>query len=359
MAPALVHTVGALDLGGGSTQVVVAAPDTGGQQKRRSEVPRKALVADTDAPIAALRDVAYVRTVLGAGAVALEASVKAALLADAGKGGTEKRNNPCAFDGYDEHGSPPERVFLVGTGDLEGCMALVQSALLHLDPRPRLLPPHSTSQQFVALSLYYHVAHFLAVAAPAGNATLVAALSASSSKQKATLVALSPPPPFPFPKPTPAELSSRCTLLCALPWSVVQNHLQGVDPNTPPPRLHGRCFDCALVVTLLSSTTVGYGFPPNSRQIVFLDKVNGTAVEWTLGAAVATLHPALVAAHVAQTRANVGLGAVCALAAATLVMVTARAVPSGGGHVASEAATAAATIDVGRGQDISPSKSDD
>ena len=356
VAPALRGTVGALDLGGGSTQVVVAAPEIGGQ-KRKADVPRKALVADTDAPIAALRDVAYVRTVLGAGAVALEASVKAALLVDGGKGGKQV-SNPCAFEGYDEQGTPPQRVSLQGTGSLDACMGLVQAALLHLDPRPKLLPKHSTEQQFVALSLYYHVAHFLAVAAPAGNATLLAALSGGSKKNH--VVALSPPPPFPFPNPTPGELSARCSLLCALPWSVVQHHLQGVDPNTPPPRLHGRCFDCARVVTLLSSTTVGYGFPPNSRQIVFLDKVNGTAVEWTLGAAVATLHPALVAAHVAQTRANVGLGALCAAAAAALALLVTRGAPQG--HAASEGASSETAIDVGRhvgALDISPSKSDD
>ena len=306
-------TMGALDLGGGSTQVVMAAPPKEGRERvQRGAQPRKALVSDTDAPIAALRDVAYVRTVLGAGAVALESRVKHSLTAQRDTGGNV--SNPCSFPGYDERvpaTADATTITVVGAGNFESCTTLVHAALAELETPPRPLPFTQGGEQpdgprFVALSLFYHVAHFLAVA--------MRPTTEADAEQVATRL-LSPPPPFAFPNPTPGELAARCAVLCALPWHVVENHLGGVDPNTPPPRLHGRCFDCALVSTLLSASDVGYGFPRDSRAIVFLDKIHNTTVEWTLGAAIATLHPASLATRNASRRANAVSGVVLLLAA--------------------------------------------
>ena len=72
-------------------------------------------------------------------------------------------------------------------------------------------------------------------------------------------------------------------------------------------------FDVALLDALLSidenSNTVGFGFPKYSagvssddssnglRMIEYAEDVNGSEVEWTLGAAISEIHPAAKASE--------------------------------------------------------------
>ena len=111
-----------------------------------------------------------------------------------------------------------------------------------------------------------------------------------------------------FPKPTLLEITDAGKSLCATNWNVVSSEFDGKDPNTPSDRLNGRCFDAALLDALLSiddnSNSVGFGFPKYStgvnsdntrnglRMIEYAEDVNGSEVEWTLGAAISEIHPA-------------------------------------------------------------------
>jgi hypothetical protein len=201
----------------------------------------------------------------------------------------------------------------------------------------------------MAMALYYHVTHFLSVALPRGKAP-------------------------PLPRPTPRELAVAAAAFCATPWSRASASMAGRDANTPAARLSGRCFDAVLVATLLTgaplgsvsdqhaasdgaaiassdgaapaaaagiaarlaatpvplsppdgSGSVGFGFDPDARRIVFVDKVKGTEVEWTLGAAIASLQPMSAAQAIAARRAANTLALPLLLAAAAAAGVAAHA----------------------------------
>ena len=112
-----------------------------------------------------------------------------------------------------------------------------------------------------------------------------------------------------FPKPTLLEITDAGKSLCATNWNVVSSEFSGGRIQTRlQDRLNGRCFDAALLDALLSiddnSNSVGFGFPKYStgvnsdntrnglRMIECAEDVNGSEVEWTLGAAISEIHPA-------------------------------------------------------------------
>jgi hypothetical protein len=67
-----------------------------------------------------------------------------------------------------------------------------------------------------------------------------------------------------------------------------------LTPNqpSPEPRLRGRCFDGALVTTLLGdSGGLGYGLPERRAVMTFVDELAGMEVEWTLGVALTLSDP--------------------------------------------------------------------
>lgn len=244
-------TVGALDAGGGSVQVVALPP-------RVHHV----------TSLHALKSHIYVRSYLGYGASQLETRLKDSLAASAAAGAN--LHYPCAFPGLDV---AVKGVHLNGAGELDGCFELVkeQMAELKKEQGTEGLPLRATMREgkFLGMSLLFHLTHFLNVVF--GDE-------------------------MPFPQPTIADIRAHAARLCATPWGRVRRDMDGRDPNTPSDRIGGRCFDAALVMALLGdSDGLGFGFPEDGRNITFVEDVAGDELEWTLGAAIATLHPVAVA----------------------------------------------------------------
>ena len=128
--------------------------------------------------------------------------------------------------------------------------------------------------RFLAMSLPYHLTHFLHVALPDGLQG--------------------------FPRPTLSSIKEGARRACATKWEDALAGWDGVDANTATDRLPGRCFDGALVTALLEGGDgekspeggVGFGFSPNADEIEYVEDVNGNDVEWTMGAAMCLIHPA-------------------------------------------------------------------
>ena len=146
---AMPRTRGALDLGGGSAQVVSAAGS--GAARRAGPLGLASVEADV-----------YARSYLGFGAVAMEGRVRAALLAEARESGAlhgddaaaRLVDDPCGFDGHTEvldGGSSSSEagaeraadaaaggvaVTLRGTGDFAACVAALRRALAAMQSGP-------------------------------------------------------------------------------------------------------------------------------------------------------------------------------------------------------------------------------
>ncbi|CAL6391037.1 unnamed protein product [Bathycoccus prasinos] len=268
----LEESVGAIDVGGGSAQVVTLSAS--GFMRKTKKI----------TSMEQLRKAVRVKSYLGYGANHMEKRWREAL-AERG----EKRN-PCGFIGYEAKTSL--NAILIGSGEYEKCALglkkQIQKMLAEDGNGDMRLPKASLSEdvgqtkKFLGMSLLYHVTHFISVVMPSSLVT--------------------------FPKPTLLEIADAGKSLCATTWSVVSSDFDGKDPNTPSDRLNGRCFDVALLDALLSidekSNTVGFGFPKYStgvssddssnglRMIEYAEDVNGSEVEWTLGAAISEIHPA-------------------------------------------------------------------
>jgi len=268
----LEESVGAIDVGGGSAQVVTLSAS--GFMRKTKKI----------TSMEQLRKAVRVKSYLGYGANHMEKRWREAL-AERG----EKRD-PCGFIGYEAKTSL--NAILIGSGEYEKCALglkkQIQKMLAEDGNSDMRLPKASLSEdvgqtkKFLGMSLLYHVTHFISVVMPSSLVT--------------------------FPKPTLLEIADAGKSLCATTWSVVSSDFDGKDPNTPSDRLNGRCFDVALLDALLSidenSNTVGFGFPKYSagvssddssnglRMIEYAEDVNGSEVEWTLGAAISEIHPA-------------------------------------------------------------------
>jgi len=268
----LEESVGAIDVGGGSAQVVTLSAS--GFMRKTKKI----------TSMEQLRKAVRVKSYLGYGANHMEKRWREAL-AERG----EKRD-PCGFIGYEAKMS--SNAILIGSGEYEKCALglkkQIQKMLAEDGNGDMRLPKASLSEdvgqtkKFLGMSLLYHVTHFISVVMPSSLVT--------------------------FPKPTLLEIADAGKSLCATTWSVVSSDFDGKDPNTPSDRLNGRCFDVALLDALLSidenSNTVGFGFPKYSagvssddssnglRMIEYAEDVNGSEVEWTLGAAISEIHPA-------------------------------------------------------------------
>eukprot|EP00906_Rhabdomonas_costata_P032197 RCo045376 len=137
------------------------------------------------------------------------------------------------------------------------------STLLQRDGLHTLKLPNAVlaSTSFWGMSLLHHLTHFLSIVDPN----------------------------LPFPTPRLEEISKSAIFFCSIPLSEAVRRYGGRDPSTPVKRIAGRCFDAALVVTLLGSPH-GLGFSPTSRQIQFVQQVpGGGELEWSFGAALATV----------------------------------------------------------------------
>lgn len=179
--------------------------------------------------------------------------------------------NPCAFKGYEDEW---QGYTLLGTGQAHKCVEEVQRHIPHPEETLEELganvvggiehpPVHG---KFVAMSLYFFTLD--------------------------TLRALSHPDPeayealnLSWPNPSIEELYNALDGLCSRQW---QGDLEDIKHNAHPftkaETLPHRCMEAVYIVTLLRD---GFGFAPESRDITFTFLVDGSEVEWTLGMALA------------------------------------------------------------------------
>jgi len=260
--------IGALDLGGSSTQITYAF-----------EPNATCAAADGAPPFAAVsRGELYARSYAGFGAQAVRE--RAMALA----GGAD----PCAHAGHEG-----------GSGDFAACLAAVRAAVVGderasacgaaldveakrshcaLDKSgPRMLALASTTR-FIAMCNYFYTADALRVLA-------------DDSPNKAALEAHWPTPPL-------DALHGVAAEYCALPWAAVWPARRGAHRYTPDALLQSRCFEAAYVLVLLRDA-FALDAPNEAPRVTFaLDARGGAEVEWTLGFFLAEVVNASAALHV-------------------------------------------------------------
>lgn len=179
--------------------------------------------------------------------------------------------NPCANKGYQIEWM---NFTLVGMGDTDECIRQTQRLIPHpeipLDKHQRLRnqvvgdvehPP--VRGKFLAMSLFFFSLDSLRVfSEPSGEAH--GALNRS------------------WPNPSIQELHDALYGLCSREWEGDMELLADAHEFTREEVLGHRCIEAVYMVTLLKD---GYGFLPSSRDITFTFLVDGSEVEWTLGMA--------------------------------------------------------------------------
>jgi len=176
-------------------------------------------------------------------------------------------NNPCAFKGYEIDWKGYK---LIGTGDAKKCEGEVQRLIPGYEPGQKLggkvggveHPP--ISGKFFAMSLYFFVLDSLRV------------LSNPSQEAHDALN-------LAWPNPSIQELHDALHGLCSRSWhDDLVNIQHEAHAFTRPEILPHRCLESVYMITLLRD---GFGFKPSSRDITFCFLVDGSEVEWSLGLA--------------------------------------------------------------------------
>lgn len=178
--------------------------------------------------------------------------------------------NPCANKGYQVDWMG---FILVGTGDTEECIRQTRRLIPH--PETPDDDHHQASNvvggvdhppvrgKFLAMSLYFFSLDSLRVfSEPAQEAHQ--AINES------------------WPNPSIQELQDALYGICSREWQGDMEHLHDAHSFTRKEVLPHRCIEAVYMVTLLKD---GYGFHPSSRDITFTFLVDGSEVEWTLGMA--------------------------------------------------------------------------
>ena len=296
---AVAAALGALDVGGGSAQIVAPRRDALAASAFRKKAP-------ADVSIASLRDAVYVKSYLGYGATRVESRVKSEIAAAAKSRGDAVATYPCGFLGREEPLVTDDgpAVTLRGSGDFAACSSLVRRVVASRarEDGTSLRAPRVVAEgAFVGVSLTYHLTGFLARAFPGELAS--------------------------FPTPTMREVGRLATRACATPWERARVDFDGVDPNTSADRLPGRCFDAALVDALLGDAEDasggdegGFGFSRDDARVTFVEKLDGNEVEWTAGAAMTLAAPEPGCAGGGPKRRSKTLGVVALVAAAVALV---------------------------------------
>jgi GDA1/CD39 (nucleoside phosphatase) family len=181
-------------------------------------------------------------------------------------------SNPCFNAGFTTEWRSRT---LMGIGDADLCSRYIQRLL----PRSDAVHPFSSEsmdttmvyntvggishppvrgRRFLAMSLYFFSLDALRVLTR--NAALATA----------------------WPTPTLSELNAALPTLCAMDWATQLQPLDGTHPYTRASVLPHRCFEAVYMVTLLRH---GFGFEADARDITYAFDVNDSEVEWTLGMA--------------------------------------------------------------------------
>jgi Golgi nucleoside diphosphatase len=176
-------------------------------------------------------------------------------------------DNPCTFPGYEIEWKGYQ---LMGTGDTKACVEQVQRLIPHYEPDKKLggrvggvkHPP--VRGKFFAMSLFFFTLDSLRVLS-------------HPSKDAHEALNLS------WPNPSIQELYDALDGLCSRSWHEDLADIQHeAHAYTRAEVLPHRCLESVYMVTLLRD---GFGFDPASRDITFCFLVDGSEVEWSLGLA--------------------------------------------------------------------------
>jgi Golgi nucleoside diphosphatase len=181
--------------------------------------------------------------------------------------------NPCANKGFEVEYNG---YTLLGTGDTKECIRQTKRLIPHpeipyddYDDNTEWVvggvehPP--IRGKFLAMSLYFFSLDSLRV---------------FSQPDEEAHVALN----HSWPNPSIDELYKALDGLCSRDWHGDMALQEGVHAFTRAEVLPHRCLETVYMVTLLKD---GFGFHPSSRDITFTFLVDGDEVEWTLGMALA------------------------------------------------------------------------
>lgn len=274
--------VGALDMGGSSTQIVFL-PDrqqTSGETDTcaNEDLPPESCESTSTSRSQLNGDHFFSTSYLSYGVDQFRERLWTTLVEDRLKKDNEDTEicrskvveNPCANKGYrtDWMG-----FMLIGTGDTDECIRQTK----RLIPHPEM--PHDNHDEmnkqvggvehpplrgkFLAMSLYFFSLDSLRVfSEPHEEAHIALNLS--------------------WPNPSIQELHDALYGLCSRDWHGDMELLHDAHPFTRKEVLPHRCVEAVYMVTLLKD---GFGFHPSSRDITFTFLVDGSEVEWTLGMA--------------------------------------------------------------------------
>mmetsp|Transcript_49620 Transcript_49620/g.112657 ORF Transcript_49620/g.112657 Transcript_49620/m.112657 type:complete len:479 (-) Transcript_49620:270-1706(-) len=246
--------LGALDLGGSSTQVSLYLPSPGTSSVGNENF--------------------FVHSYLGFG-VEKMAEKHAAHLAASGD-----KSDPCVPRGFkqDASGGP------VGSGDFEACKASLVAALGIECPQREgqgarcvmdgvALPKVGGEAKFIGMSVYFFALR-----------SLLATLK-MARHQKEEVSKLS------WPSPSVAELRQAGAAYCAIPWAEMEGYAlaDGWEPfagdaEQRKRELPERCRQAAYIDLLLGSV---YGVPTEAHNVMIALDIDNMEVEWTLGSVLA------------------------------------------------------------------------
>jgi len=182
-------------------------------------------------------------------------------------------SNPCANKGFEVEF---KGYTLLGSGNTEECTRQMK----RLIPHPEILQEWDANVnewtvggvehppirgKFLAMSLYFFALDSLRV------------FSKPDEKAHRALDEA-------WPNPSIEELQNALDGLCSRDWDGDMELQEGVHSFTRKEVLPHRCLETVYMVTLLKD---GFGFRPSSRDITFTFLIDGDEVEWTLGMALA------------------------------------------------------------------------
>ncbi|KDO21982.1 hypothetical protein SPRG_12847 [Saprolegnia parasitica CBS 223.65] len=234
LAPSNVDLFGALDLGGGSTQIVFDVKERWRQNARRKAMPhQKTLNASEHMHDQVLQSIAANASTNHS---ATNATTSVEMLA-----------NPCYFTGYTSGNQ-------TGTGHAAECLDLLQSLVAQENANCpsgsfcalQSVPQPPVTGAFYGVSVYY-------------LATVFA---------RDVVSRIAPTLSYGWPAPSLEEIEAATHLVCSTRFDELATfELE----HTPKEMLHRRCLDLCYVTTLLRA----YGFGLSERRVVFVDRIRG------------------------------------------------------------------------------------
>lgn len=250
--------IGALDMGGSSTQLVFLSGDS-------VEVERPSTLNEKDF---------FSTSYLSYGVDQMRMRLWDTLVEDdrvIGKPTGSVVMNPCSFKGFT---AQHKGYYLLGTGDVLECTKYINRHIPSLQKAvtndydseaekemKRIVgdvehPP--IQGQFFAMSLYFFTLDSLRTLTNPNEALHLS-----------------------WPNPSIQELYDALHSFCGRSWAEDLYEIRhDAHRFTNPDVLQHRCMEAVYIVTLLRD---GYGFEPSSRSITFTYDIDGSEVEWTLG----------------------------------------------------------------------------